>query len=166
VKIIKTAKYEEMVEPIRRSLEYTAGKEKDWDPNPWAVCNKSTGGKKKNPAKFERCVMHVKEDQSSSEEDTKKAQYTPSDEDDFVNKQIALDRRSRELQMRRRGPAGKNKSRRKQVQDLAPNPFGAEDKFEELLQRRKKEDLLKQRMGLPLNAKKDMKYRILAEVKK
>jgi hypothetical protein len=29
--------------------------------NPWAVCNKSTGGKKKAPAKFERCVQHVKE---------------------------------------------------------------------------------------------------------
>lgn len=28
--------------------------------NPWAVCNKSTGGKKKSPAKFERCVQHVK----------------------------------------------------------------------------------------------------------
>jgi len=28
--------------------------------NPWAVCNKSTGGKKKDPEKFERCVMDVK----------------------------------------------------------------------------------------------------------
>ena len=28
--------------------------------NPWAVCNRSTGGKKKSPAKFERCVQHVK----------------------------------------------------------------------------------------------------------
>lgn len=28
--------------------------------NPWAVCNKSTGGKKKNPKKFERCVQDVK----------------------------------------------------------------------------------------------------------
>lgn len=28
--------------------------------NPWAVCNKSTGGKKKSPAKFERCVQDIK----------------------------------------------------------------------------------------------------------
>jgi hypothetical protein len=28
--------------------------------NPWAVCNKSTGGKKKDPKKFERCVQDVK----------------------------------------------------------------------------------------------------------
>lgn len=29
--------------------------------NPWAVCNKSTGGKKKDPEKFERCVHHLKD---------------------------------------------------------------------------------------------------------
>ncbi len=29
--------------------------------NPWAVCNKSTGGKSKGKEKFERCVKHVKE---------------------------------------------------------------------------------------------------------
>ena len=28
--------------------------------NPWAVCNASTGGKKKNPEKFEKCVKGVK----------------------------------------------------------------------------------------------------------
>jgi len=28
--------------------------------NPWAVCNKSTGGKKENPEKFEKCVKAVK----------------------------------------------------------------------------------------------------------
>jgi hypothetical protein len=28
--------------------------------NPWAVCNASTGGKKKNPKKFEKCVRGVK----------------------------------------------------------------------------------------------------------
>ncbi len=28
--------------------------------NPWAICNKSTGGKKKNPRKFESCVKDVK----------------------------------------------------------------------------------------------------------
>ena len=30
--------------------------------NPWAVCTKSTGGKKKDPDKFERCVMDVKKE--------------------------------------------------------------------------------------------------------
>lgn len=36
--------------------------EKEISPyNPWAVCNESTGGKKENPDKFERCVHHVKE---------------------------------------------------------------------------------------------------------
>jgi hypothetical protein len=28
--------------------------------NPWAICNSSTGGKKKNPEKFEKCVKGVK----------------------------------------------------------------------------------------------------------
>jgi hypothetical protein len=28
--------------------------------NPWAVCNASTGGKKKDPKKFEKCVKGVK----------------------------------------------------------------------------------------------------------
>lgn len=28
--------------------------------NPWAVCNKTTGGKKKDPKKFEKCVKGVK----------------------------------------------------------------------------------------------------------
>jgi hypothetical protein len=28
--------------------------------NPWAVCNSSTGGKKKSPKKFEKCVKGVK----------------------------------------------------------------------------------------------------------
>jgi len=28
--------------------------------NPWAICNLSTGGKKKNPEKFESCIMDVK----------------------------------------------------------------------------------------------------------
>jgi len=38
--------------------------------NPWAVCNKSTGGKKKAPEKFERCVHHLKE---QNKEDNEKA---------------------------------------------------------------------------------------------
>ena len=37
--------------------------------NPWAVCNKSTGGEKESPEKFERCVHHLKE--QNKEENTK-----------------------------------------------------------------------------------------------
>lgn len=36
-----------------------AKKKKNWNPNPWAVCNKNID-KDKNPEKFERCVMDVK----------------------------------------------------------------------------------------------------------
>lgn len=44
--------------------------------NPWAVCNKSTGGKKEDSAKFERCVQHVKkqnreENKAAGIDDTK-----------------------------------------------------------------------------------------------
>ncbi len=37
-------------------------KKKAWDPNPWAICEHSVG-KKKNPEKFEKCVMKVKSKQ-------------------------------------------------------------------------------------------------------
>jgi len=39
-----------------------AKEKEEWDPNPWAVCN-SKIDKDEEPAKFERCVMHVKEKQ-------------------------------------------------------------------------------------------------------
>ena len=39
--------------------------------NPWAVCNKSTGGKKEDPEKFERCVHHLK-DQNKKDNKKKK----------------------------------------------------------------------------------------------
>ncbi len=29
--------------------------------NPWAVCNKSTGGNAEEKEKFERCVKHLKD---------------------------------------------------------------------------------------------------------
>lgn len=35
--------------------------------NPWAVCNASTGGKKKNPKKFESCVQQVKGESGQNE---------------------------------------------------------------------------------------------------
>ena len=44
----------------------TAKKKKDWDPNPWAVCEVSVG-KKKNPERFERCVKKVKKKQASKD---------------------------------------------------------------------------------------------------
>lgn len=37
------------------------GKKKDWNPNPWAVCNESVGTKKTK--KRERCIQHVKDQQ-------------------------------------------------------------------------------------------------------
>ena len=37
-------------------------KSKEYDPNPWAVCH-TTVDKKKEPAKYERCVMDVKKKQ-------------------------------------------------------------------------------------------------------
>jgi len=37
------------------------GKKKDWNPNPWAVCNVSCGTKKTK--KRERCIQHVKNQQ-------------------------------------------------------------------------------------------------------
>lgn len=48
---------------LKSDLEVEAKKKKKkWDPNPWAVCN-SNIDKDKNPEKFERCVMDVKEKQ-------------------------------------------------------------------------------------------------------
>ncbi len=39
----------------------SAKKEKEWDPNPWAVCTESVGREDKK--KYERCVMKVKKKQ-------------------------------------------------------------------------------------------------------
>lgn len=44
--------------------------------NPWAVCNKSTGGKKEEPEKFERCVQHIK---SKNRKKNKKKDCGPGD---------------------------------------------------------------------------------------
>ena len=43
-----------------------------FDYNPWAVCNKSTGGKSKGEAKFERCVQHVKDQSRGEDKEDKK----------------------------------------------------------------------------------------------
>ena len=39
-----------------------AKKRKDWDPNPWAICNESVGTEK--TPKRERCIKKVKQKQS------------------------------------------------------------------------------------------------------
>lgn len=44
----------------KKKTKGTTYKKDQFKVNPWAVCNKSTGGKKKNPEKFERCVKDVK----------------------------------------------------------------------------------------------------------
>jgi hypothetical protein len=46
-----------MEKPVDVKMESKEPEEKG---NPWAICNKSTGGKKKNPEKFESCVKGVK----------------------------------------------------------------------------------------------------------
>jgi len=50
VKIIKTSSFDKL------------SKEKEWDPNPWAVCNTNID-KDKEPEKFESCVQKVKSKQ-------------------------------------------------------------------------------------------------------
>ena len=48
--------------------------------NPWAVCNKSTGGKKEDPEKFERCVHHLKDqnrEKNKKSEDMKSVMGRP-----------------------------------------------------------------------------------------
>ncbi|HUS49494.1 MAG TPA: hypothetical protein VMZ91_04980 [Candidatus Paceibacterota bacterium] len=78
---------------IIKSLRYIeAKKKKEWDPNPWAVCE-STVGKKKDPEKFEDCVMSVKKKQSSSDKKQsldKKSQavFTPSLEEELEEKEL------------------------------------------------------------------------------
>lgn len=54
--------------------------------NPWAVCNKSTGGEEDDPEKFERCVHHLKDQNRKKNKKEKDAQYegevyTPAVED-------------------------------------------------------------------------------------
>lgn len=46
---------------IAKKEKGTTYKGEHFEYNPWAVCNKSTGGKKEDPEKFERCVQHVKD---------------------------------------------------------------------------------------------------------
>lgn len=45
--------------------------DKDWNPNPWAVCH-TTVDKKKDPEKFEKCVMDVKKKQAGFNLSSKK----------------------------------------------------------------------------------------------
>lgn len=59
MKIYKTASYKKI-----------AKKEKEWDPNPWAVCH-TTVDKDKNPDKYERCVQDVKKKQKKKKKKKK-----------------------------------------------------------------------------------------------
>ena len=42
-------------------------KKKKWNPNPWAICH-TTVDKDKNPEKYERCVLDVKEKQGKKKD--------------------------------------------------------------------------------------------------
>lgn len=44
---------------IRTALYQKLSKNKEWDPNPWAVCEVSVD-KDEDPDKYERCVKKVK----------------------------------------------------------------------------------------------------------
>lgn len=61
MKIIKTTNFEKL-----SKSKYP--KEETEPYNPWAVCNKSTGGKKEEPEKFERCVKHIKDQNKKKNE--------------------------------------------------------------------------------------------------
>lgn len=62
----------EIISPAFEKLAKSKYPKSETEPyNPWAVCNKSTGGKKKDKAKFERCVQHLK-DQNREENKGKK----------------------------------------------------------------------------------------------
>jgi len=64
MKIIRTASFNKL------------SKEKDWDPNPWAVCH-TTVDKDKDPEKFERCVKKVKNKQSCEDKIEKDKMVEP-----------------------------------------------------------------------------------------
>jgi len=51
---------ESLLEPV---VAKKKEKKKEWDPNPWAICEVSVG-KDENPEKFERCVKKVKKQQA------------------------------------------------------------------------------------------------------
>jgi stringent starvation protein B len=51
---------EEKDEDEEKKNPFTESKKTGKAVNPWAVCNASTGGKKKDPKKFESCIMDVK----------------------------------------------------------------------------------------------------------
>lgn len=54
-------------------LKEAKKKKKEWDPNPWAVCYSVGLSKKKDPKKFEKCVLDVKKKQSEGKINIKEA---------------------------------------------------------------------------------------------
>lgn len=88
-----------------------ANKKKEWDPNPWAVCEKSVG-KKKDPSKFERCVKDVKKDQKEAQFEGQV--FTPELEDQYTDRREQLYRKRRNLEdinEKRKGLSLKEKRR-------------------------------------------------------
>jgi len=87
MKILKTSNYIKKAKYPKEEIEPY---------NPWAVCNDSTGGKKEEPAKFERCVNHVKEQnvEDNKLEDTKDMRgrtrnyRTDPSPDEFFNEKL------------------------------------------------------------------------------
>ena len=63
MKIIKTSSY------LKIADKYP--KEETTPYNPWAICNSTTEGKKKNPSKFEKCVQDVKAKNREENDETK-----------------------------------------------------------------------------------------------
>ena len=74
MRIIETNNYHEIT--AKKKFTY---KGKSYDTNPFAVCNKSIS-KKDDPAKWERCVHHVKDNSKTAGIDIK-----PSHKGDFTS---------------------------------------------------------------------------------
>jgi hypothetical protein len=110
MKIIKTALYQKL------------SKKKEWDPNPWAVCEVSVG-KDKNPAKYERCVKKVKK--KERKKDMKPMWegkvYTPQTEDEYVEK-------SQGDKFHRRGKPPRKKTTWEDVERKMQEPAYASEK--------------------------------------
>lgn len=92
--------------------------------NPWAVCNNSTGGKKKNKKKFERCVEHLRDQNKEDNKKKKKSEdltetkpvgwgetYNPNTEDSFVEQ-------TKGQKLHRKGPVTVTVNKDKQWDDL------------------------------------------------
>ena len=100
MKILKTAAYNKLA------------KKKHWNPNPWAACH-SNLDKDEYPAKFEKCVHDVKDNQKKSQFEGQI--YTPKVEDPFAQQQSNLFKKKKQLgfepKRKRQGPSKQNTRR-------------------------------------------------------